>query len=177
MFLKLSPYHMLRRNYFGNPSCILISRCVSLVYDKRLKYIVDFAYYIELLKNKIQVRHISQILITVGINELQVTNYTYMNLAVQMYENHILIEKEGIGMLGNIVAFDYFWRIYRRFNISSVADIEPFFKGPIDIKLIKMISFQSFIPPRLLKIGVLSKLFMSICFLFLSVSGPASKKS
>ena len=170
-FLNLSPYNMLRRNYFGNPSCILVKREVPFLYDNRFKYIVDFAYYIELLQNKVECRYINNVLIHVGINDDQVTNYTYKNKSVQMYENHVLFEKIGAGALKNIVAFDYYWRIYRNFEIKSAEDIEPFYKGEIAIVLRRMIAFQDILPVKLLRLPLFSKLFMFFCYCRLCISG------
>jgi hypothetical protein len=163
-FLSLSPYHMLRRNYFGNPSCIIVKKNVPFLYDNRFKYIVDFAYYIELLQNNIQCVYIPQVLIHVGLNEAQVTNYTYKNKAVQMYENHVFFEKIGSKALRNIVAFDYYWRIYRNFNIRSQQDIVPYYKGHIHAALLKMIAFQQSLPATLLKVGLFSKIFMLVSY-------------
>jgi len=170
-FLSLSPYHLLKRNYFGNPSCLLVKKDVPFLYDNRFKYIVDFAYYIELLQNNIHCRYIKNVLIHVGINEGQVTNYTYKNKAVQMYENHVLFEKIGAKALRNIFAFDYYWRIYRNFNIRSLHEIKPFYKGNIHIVLQKMIAFQKTLHPQLLKIGVLSKMAMFINYCWLRIIG------
>ena len=163
-FLSLSPYHLLRRNYFGNPSCIIVKKEVPFFYDNRFKYIVDFAYYIELLQNNIKCVYIKDVLIHVGINEGQVTNYTYKNKAVQMFENHILFEKIGASALKNIIAFDYYWRIYRNFDIRSIKDIEPYYKGNIHKALQKIIFFQQSFSPGLLKIGLFSKAVMLICY-------------
>ena len=170
-FLSLSPYHMLRRNYFGNPSCIIIKKEVPYLYDNRFKYIVDFAFYIELLQNNIKCFYIPEVLIHVGLNDDQVTNYTYKNIAVQMYENHVLFEKIGARALRNIVAFDYYWRVYRNFGIQSPQDIEPYYKKNIHKALQKMIAFQKAIPANILKVGLFSKVSMFACYCKLRMSG------
>lgn len=170
-FLSLSPYHLLRRNYFGNPSCIIVKKEVPFFYDNRFKYIVDFAYYIELLQNNIKCVYIKDVLIHVGINEGQVTNYTYKNKGVQMYENHILFEKIGPKALRNIIAFDYYWRIYRNFTIRSQQDILPYYQGNVHPILQHVIAFQNALPSNLLKMGFISKLFMFFSYCRLRVSG------
>ncbi|WP_301924102.1 glycosyltransferase family 2 protein [Ferruginibacter sp.] len=170
-FLSISPYHMLRRNYFGNPSCIIVKKEVPFFYDNRFKYIVDFAYYIQLLQNHIPCVYIKNVLVHVGINEGQVTNYTYKNKAVQMYENHVLFEKIGAGALKNIVAFDYYWRIYRNFNIRSAEDMKPFYNGDISIVLQRLISFRGSLPQKLLLVGLFSKAAMLVCYCSLRFAG------
>ena len=167
--LGLSPYHMFKRNYFGNPSCVIFKKTVPFLYDKRFKYIVDFAYYIELLIAKVKCVYIPETLIHVGLNEDQVTHYTFKNKSVQVYENHVFLEKIGIGALKNILAFDYYWRIYRNFGVKDVAEINEFYKGSIPEVIRQMINFQSKIPDSLLK-GFSSKLFMSACYLKLRIT-------
>lgn len=164
--LNLSPYHLLKRNYFGNPSCVIIKNSVPFFYDKRFKYIVDFAYYMELLLHNVKFSYIDEVLIHVGQNEGQVTHYTFKNKAVQMYENHILFEKIGSKALKNFLAFDYYWRIYRNFKIQSVDEILEHYSGDIHPALQAMISFQKKIPSDLLKIGFLSKVCMFMCYCF-----------
>lgn len=170
-FLSLSPYHLLKRNYFGNPSCIIIKKDISYLYDHRFKYIVDFAFYIELLKNNIKCVYIPHVLIHVGLNDKQVTNYTYKNKAVQMYENHVFFEKIGAKALRNVTAFDYYWRTYRNFSVHSVNDIEPYYRGDIHLVLRKLISFQNTLSAELLKIGLFSKIAMFICYCKLRITG------
>jgi len=164
--LKFSPYHLLKRNYFGNPSCVIIKRTVPFFYDKRFKYIVDFAYYMELLLNNVKCLYIDDVLIHVGQNEGQVTHYTFKNKAVQMYENHVLFEKIGSKALKNILAFDYYWRIYRNFQIQSIEEILEYYDGSIHPALQAMITFQNKLPISLLRVGFLSKIFMFSCYCF-----------
>jgi len=162
--MRISPYHLLKRNYFGNPSCVIIKRTVPFFYDKRFKYIVDFAYYIELLLCNVKCSYIDEVLIHVGQNEGQVTHYTFKNKAVQMYENHVLFEKIGSKALKNIIAFDYYWRIYRNFQIQSIDEIFEHYNGSIHPALKAMIAFQKKIPQSLLRIGLFSKMSMFLCY-------------
>jgi glycosyltransferase involved in cell wall biosynthesis len=162
--LNLSPYHLLKRNYFGNPSCVIIKRTVPFLYDRRFKYIVDFAYYMELLLHRVRCSYIDEVLIHVGQNEGQVTHYTFKNKAVQMYENHVLFEKIGSKALKNILAYDYYWRIYRNFQIRSIDEILEHYTGSIHPALQAMISFQKKITSLLLRIGIFSKICMFICY-------------
>lgn len=164
--LKLSPYHLLKRNYFGNPSCVIVKRTVPFLYDNRFKYIVDFAYYMELLLNNVKCMYIDNVLINVGQNEGQVTHYTFKNKAVQMYENHVLFEKIGSKALKNILAFDYYWRIYRNFQIQSIDEILEYYDGSIHPGLQAMITFQNKLPKSLLRVGFLSKMVMFLCYCF-----------
>ena len=54
-----------------------------------------------------------------GINEEQVTNYTFRKPEVEIPENHLMIEKMGVEILRNIFVYDYYWRLYRNLGIKS----------------------------------------------------------
>lgn len=162
--LRISPYYLLRRNYFGNPSCVIVKNNVSDLYDKRLKYIVDYAYYLKLLSKKISYQYLSNILIHIGLNDEQVTHYTFKNKQIQLYENHLLLEQLGVKALRSIVVFDYFWRLYRNFNVRSKEDIAFHYDGIIYPALLKMIATQNKVSSSLLRLGIISKFCMIICY-------------
>jgi len=163
-FINLSPYHLLRRNYFGNPSCTLVKKDVPFFYDKRFKYIVDFAYYIKLLMHRTRCVYVKEVLIHVGLNEGQVTHYTFKNKQVQVYENHTFLEEMGTGALKNLVAYDYFWRLYRNFSIRSVEEIREHYEGPLPKVLVDMIAFQKRLPAGWLNFGLMSKIAMLLSY-------------
>mgnify|MGYP000499955382 CR=1 FL=1 len=162
--LGTSYYYLLRRNYFGNPSCIIFKKNIPYLYDSRLKFIVDYAYYLTLLSNHITYQYIPHTLIHVGLNDQQVTHYTFKNKQIQLYENHVLLAQLGEKALKNIIVFDYFWRLYRNFNVRSKEDITIYYNDTISPVLIKMIEAQKKIPSNILRWGIISKFFMIIYY-------------
>lgn len=162
-FLKLSPLHLFKRVYVGNPSCTFIRRDVGLLYDAEFKFVVDFEYYIRCFK-KYEYKYLDYILMNIGFNKEQVTKYTFLNTRVQIPENYKLLDKLGASILKNIIVYDYYWRMHRNLNVRSVEIANQFYHGNIHPLVEQQIKFQGRIPYRILKIGLLSKALMIISF-------------
>src|SRR5690606_37875906 len=104
--------------------------------------------------------YINSALINVGINDTQVTQFSFRKREVEIPENHLLVEKMGACILRNIFVYDYYWRLYRNLDIRSIEEISVFYKQPVHPILKGMIRFQKFIPLPALKVGVVSKVLM-----------------
>ncbi|MEP6626518.1 MAG: glycosyltransferase [Ginsengibacter sp.] len=159
--LKESPLNLFKKQYVGNPSCTLIKRDVSLFYDSDFKWVVDFEYYIRCLNQVKSFCYIDRILINVGVNEDQVTKFTFRKPEVEIPENHLMIQKMGFGILRNIFVYDHFWRLYRNLEVRNESMIASYYPGKLHPLLLQMIHFQKRVPVKLLKIGIISKVFMT----------------
>ena len=160
LLLKWSPFNLFRKQFVGNPSCTLIRKDIDLFYDNRFQWVVDFEFYIRCLLKVKKYFYINQHLINVGINDEQVTKYTFRKSDVEIPENHLMIEKMGFHILRNIFVYDYYWRLYRNLEIISAKDIEKYYSKPLHPLLKQMINSQRKIPTGILKVGMFSKLFM-----------------
>ena len=118
---------------------------------------MDFEFYIRYLQAHPRYAYVDKILVNVGINATQVTNYTFGVADVQMPENHRLIEKNGWKPLRQLVVYDYFWRLYRNLGIRTPQDLPPVLES--------MIRWQSRTPRSLLKWGPFSKSLMLLHYL------------
>jgi glycosyltransferase involved in cell wall biosynthesis len=163
--LKESALNLFKKQYVGNPSCTLIKRDVSLFYDSDFKWVVDFEYYIRCLNQVKSFCYIDQILINVGVNEDQVTKFTFRKPEVEIPENHLMIQKMGFGILRNIFVYDHFWRLYRNLEVRDESMIANYYPGKLHPLLSQMIHFQKRVPVKLLKIGIISKGFMTANYL------------
>lgn len=164
LFLK-NPSILVAKNIIGPPSVTIHPNDKNLFYDKRLKWLVDIDFYIRRLKQNKPV-HISSPIVNVGIGEEQVTTSVKNVATVEIPEQFILLGKEGIASLKNVLVYDYYWRFVRNFKIKSV----DFFKNngyhdeiPEVIK--NIISFQKKLPKNLLSFGLCSKLLMYISYI------------
>jgi glycosyltransferase involved in cell wall biosynthesis len=165
LLLKLSPLNLFKKQYIGNPSCILVKRDLDMWYDKDFKWVVDFEYYIRCLRKKKNFFYINKPLINVGLNDEQVTNYTFRKPEVEIPENHLLIEKMGVSILRNIFVYDYYWRLYRNLEVKNIWDVKKYYTAPLHPLLKQMIGFQNKIPTSVLKNGAISKILMSANYL------------
>jgi glycosyltransferase involved in cell wall biosynthesis len=165
LFLRVSPLHLFKKVYVGNPSCTLIQNDGKQCYDKRLKFVVDFEYYIRCFKNGYRWYYISDRLINVGFHPNQVTKSTFLVPDVQIPENNLLIDIFSKKILNNIFVFDYYWRMYRNLHIRSIEQAKAYDKNQIPYVLERILTFQLRIPLSVLKFGIFSKLFMAVAYL------------
>jgi len=165
--LKKNKFYLFRKNYIGNPSCMLFRKDPNVLFDNRFKWVVDFEFYIRYLdKQKNDFLYINNTLINVSINQSQVTKSTFRAGSVEIPENHILIDELGIDKLRYIYVYDYFWRLYRNLGIKNNSQIKELgYPGQLHPVLKSMISWQKLFPAILLKFGPFSKTIMGLHYL------------
>jgi|SRR6185437_8778168 len=174
-FLKANPYHLLKKVYIGNPSCTIVRKSLDIFYDNRYKFIVDFDYYIRVIQRTGMPFYIDEVLLNIGFHDDQVTGYTKYNPAVQMPENITFLNEQKKDILKNVVVFDYYWRLMRNLKIDSEEKLLSYLSGiKSKQQIISMIQFQKRIPASLLKIGIVSKCFMFICYSKIAAKGPST---
>ncbi len=161
--LKRSLWRLLGKNYIGNPSCTLFRNQQEIFFDPAFKWVVDFEFYIRFLSRYKGWYYIDSPLINVGMNDTQVTNYTFGVAGVQVPENHQLLIKNGVAHLKEMVVYDYFWRLYRNLSITSEYQIrEAGYTSVLPRPLSSMIRWQSKIPRFILTNGLSSKFLMAL---------------
>ena len=164
--LGRNPATLLSANCIGPPSVVLHKKNDLILYDTRLKWLVDIDFYMRYLSATRAV-YIPAVLVNIGISGQQVTKDAFGNRQVEVPENFLLLEKTGTGILKNILVFDAWWRLIRNLRIRNKDDIrQSGYEGPIPSRIIAMIQCQHKISMTLLKIGLISKMCMFICFLF-----------
>lgn len=169
--LKKSPLNLFKKQYVGNPSCTLIKGDVNLFYDSDFKWVVDFEYYIRVLKKVKKFYYINHLLVNIGVNDDQVTKYTFRNSEIEIPENHLMIEKMGLDILRNVFVYDHYWRLYRNLKVRNESDIKKYYDTDLHPLLKQMINFQKQIPYKLLKIGLVSKSTMTLNYIISILRG------
>ena len=164
--LWLTPLHLFRKVYVGNPSCTLIRRDAGVFYDNRFKYVVDFEYYIRCIKKLNRYQYIDEVLLNIGFHKEQVTKYTFLVPSVQIPENLILLDKLGHNILRNLLVYDYYWRMVRNLKIRNPTEIKTYYDKDLNRVIKRMINFQSKVPVQVLQIGLFSKSFMLLNYVF-----------
>ena len=101
----------------------------------------------------------------IGFHDEQVTTYTKYNPEVQIPENIIFLNEQKKDILKNVVVFDYYWRLMRNLKIDSEKKLSSFLENTKPKSgIVFIINFQKRIPYSVLKIGVVSKMFMLIAY-------------
>ena len=167
--LKQNAEILISRNVIGPPS-VTLCRKNAIEYDRSMKYVVDIDFYCRYIHQSSWC-YLNQSLINVGINEAQVTKYTFGVAEVQLRESLSMLEKKSPIIYNNILVYDGWWRMLRNFNIKKLSDIQAIgYSERLPYKLQQMIFLQSFVPQFVLKVGVLSKVFMVFAFTISRIS-------
>ena len=165
---------LISRNVIGPPSVVLYQKN-KIEYDRTMKYVVDIDFYSRYCING-SWQYIDIPLISVGINEAQVTKYTFGIAEIQLKESLIMLEKKSPEIFLNIFIYDGWWRLIRNFNIKSVENIVSIgYTKELPLTLKKMIYFQTNFPSYILRKGVISKILMCFSYIFFRFSELKSK--
>lgn len=160
-----SPIRLFASNIIGPPSVMMFRKGLSETFDPRLKWIVDWEYYIR-LADQYKLSYIAHPLVNVGYSESQITNSCFLNPKVEIPETLIFTEKHSERIFHSIWTYDAWWRLIRNLKIRKIDQFLSFSGGlPVNRNILGIIQFQSFFPLSLLNLGFLSKLLMLISFL------------
>lgn len=160
------PLSLFAKNIIGPPSVMMFKKEIKETFDERLKWIVDWEYYIRLSLNY-KLKYVKEALINVSYNPTQITNSCFLNPNIEIPETLMFTNKYGNKLFEIIHAYDAWWRLLRNLNIRSSIDIDKFSHNElVSDNVYKIIKFQSLFPVSVLKIGIISKCLMSISFLF-----------
>jgi hypothetical protein len=153
--LQKDPVTLFSRNIIGPPSVVLHKKSQSVLYDTKIKWVVDIDFYIRYVRNQKPV-YIDKVLINVGIGEQQVTQDCFRQRPIEIPENFYLLEKVGI-KLKNILVYDAWWRLMRNLQIKYEKEIiESGYHGKIPSVISSMVAWQRKLPNAVLQTGVLS---------------------
>lgn len=152
-------------NIIGPPSVVLHRRS-PLLYDNKIKWLVDVDFYIRFLETNRPV-YINRILINVGMGDQQVTRESFRRRTIEIPENFYLLNKLGPVILKDLRIYDAWWRLIRNLEIRQVsAIVESGYDGDIPEVVLSMLRWQSKVPRSLLKNGFFSKPLMLLCYIF-----------
>lgn len=159
------PVTLLAYNVVGPPSVTLVHRSIAEQYDERMKWRVDMDFYVRLLQQEKVYTCINQLLINVGVSETQVTNVCFENPLVELPEGLLLLQKYGTRPLRNIWVYDAWWRLLRNMDIRNAEQLSCYAPGEWPKGIVAMVKHLDRVPASLLKMGVCSKVLMSVSYL------------
>lgn len=159
------PAVLIAENVIGPPSVTLIHRSIKEQYDERLPWRVDIEFYYRVLKATQNYYYINEPLVNVGISESQVTQSCIYKPEVELPEGYILLQKQGIAPLRNILVYDAWWRLLRNMHITTVNQLEQYGNKHWPKVIINMVNDLANAPNVLLNVGVSSKMLMTVSYL------------
>ena len=163
--IRDNPVTLVAKNAIGPPSVVMHKKDPSYEYDSRMKWLVDMDFYMRFLSSH-TIQYIPETLINIVISSSQVTQTASLVPEVEIPEHLLLADKTGIYQLRNPIIYDAWWRLFRNLGVRSEMDIRKAgYQKSVPKTIQKMIRFQSRIPARILKIGIISKFLMLACYL------------
>jgi glycosyltransferase involved in cell wall biosynthesis len=153
------PFILFSNNIIGPPSVMMFRSSIKEQFDERLKWIVDWEYYIR-LAIKYKLVYVHEPLICVSYNDSQITNFVKGDPSVEIPEYLIFYNKYNSTMLKDIYIYDSWWRLLRNLRIRTIEEFKSYYSGHVPIFIFQIIKLQALLNYRVLKIGAISKLFM-----------------
>ena len=125
--LKVSdnPNILFMRNLIGAPSIMMYHRDVNIYFDKRMKWLVDLDFYIQILKKNSFVYTKEELVCINIIEENRITYQCRNNKEINIYEHIILLNKLGFDKLPVIYKY-YLFKLFIRFDFKSFDEIKKF---------------------------------------------------
>lgn len=110
-------------NVIGAPSVMMYHKDLKKYFDKRMKWLVDIDFYIQLLKDNSFV-YTSRELIAINVGEEQrVTKECENNARINIYEHMVLLEKLQFSVLPLRYKF-YFIKLFLKFKVFNQEQIK-----------------------------------------------------
>jgi glycosyltransferase involved in cell wall biosynthesis len=123
--LKKNPNFLFFGNFIGPPSATIFRNKKELFFDKKLKWIVDFDFYIQcLLKNKNYGFSDEPLITSISGALHNVTNSCINNKEVEIYEYLFVLKKikfESLIIDKRYIFF--FYNLFSKYDIKSIKEI------------------------------------------------------
>lgn len=152
-------------NVIGPPSVAMLHKSIALQYDERLKWRVDQEFYIRVLNAVKDYCYIPETLINIGISKTQVTQTSIYNPSIELPEGLIMLQKHGTKPLKNILVYDAWWRLLRNMKITSEEQLNQYTVDEWPEIIKKIVKDLSKVPDNIVRVGVISKILMTLSFL------------
>jgi glycosyltransferase involved in cell wall biosynthesis len=164
---RTDPALLVKGNTLGAPSNLCLRREALQLYDERFKWIVDIEYYTRLFKGGKAYSYIDEYLVKTGTHDLQVSNECINDGNILLFEN-LTFAIENIPRPKDISVFDFYWRLLRNNSVRSLGQLQAV---GVSIEQLpsfihKILNVQRRISKKALRRGAVSKLLMSITYVF-----------
>jgi glycosyltransferase involved in cell wall biosynthesis len=163
VFLK-DKSHLITDNFFGDPSTSIFRR-TNISFDEKMKWCVDYDFYLQQYEINNNVILIEEVLVNIGTHEGQITHSVINDANVVVYENIRFYNKHYFGKL-SMKQFDFFWRMIRNYRVDSIDILVSIAKGEnVAYPFKQIVQLQNKFTYSFLKKEIPSKVLMLFCFI------------
>lgn len=123
--LSVSPEKLFFGNFIGAPSATIYRNGIGVEYDKRMKWLVDIDFYIQVMQKNKKFAYSPEVLIVTPTNAVhQVTEICKNNASIELNE-YMLLYKKIEHLLQCDPSTRYVWfRLFERYRIFSQKDAD-----------------------------------------------------
>ncbi|MEO8413522.1 MAG: glycosyltransferase family 2 protein [Ginsengibacter sp.] len=91
--VKLNPLVLFRDNFIGAPSAVIFRKNTNILFDPKIKWLVDKEYYIRQLENNKNIVYDPELLIVTFLAEGRVTDECCNNKEIEIFEFFYVLQK------------------------------------------------------------------------------------
>lgn len=122
--LKKNPIILFTGNFIGSPSTTIYRKKVNLVFDKKLKWVVDIDFYIDVLKKNPNFIYLSEPLIfTTSGAAHQVTSESAENREIEVFEWMYLYNKISTLYRADYTMLKAIWNLTKKYEVTSTGEL------------------------------------------------------
>lgn len=142
--LECNPNFLYPNNFIGSPSVTIFRRKANILFDNRLKWVVDIDFYIRiLLKNNTFVYWQEPLVCITTGGENQVTYEVIKDKKLQVFEWLYLYGKLNRGIVPKLSNAKFIWNLFEKYHINSYKDIlETGLTPPIPLLVIILVNLR-----------------------------------
>lgn len=133
--VSVDPTVLFAGNIIGAPSATIYRRAAGLEFDRRLKWLVDIDFYINVLKRSPRLAFSPVALIATPTNAThQVTELVRNDMSVDIGEHLLVFEKFEPAERHRPILADAWRRLFFRYGITSQSELEALFPQSAELK-------------------------------------------
>jgi glycosyltransferase involved in cell wall biosynthesis len=121
--MDASPDVLFFSNYIGAPSATIVRNKTGILFDPKLKWLVDVDWYMQHLQNSRAAYTREPLICTVHGGEGQITQSVIADRTIQVREHVYLYEKLEAKKISNAQYSLFFQLLFNKYNMETIADL------------------------------------------------------
>lgn len=158
--LQKDPMFIFCGNFIGAPSATIYRRNLDILFDPKLKWVVDIDFYIRALYLNKNFNFTYEPIVAITVDsEHQVSASCVNNKAIDLFENLYLYNKISNNSTVVYNRFKYIWNLLERYEVKSQQDIiDCGYHDPLGPEINLILKFQKIYRLILIAINYVKKL-------------------
>jgi len=118
-------HNLFPENLVGAPSAVIFRKKCNILFDEKLKYVVDIDFYINFLRNNFKIGYISEALIGTNIGSHTLTS-NCVNRETEIFEWTYLFNKINKDKKIRLKQWQFLKQLYIKYNIKELEELNEY---------------------------------------------------